>query len=231
MEENDWVPSDSMSSARYYAAAAQLKDGRLLVTGGINNSQLNSAEMLTEEGWESTVPSLPVTIAYHCLVNVNSTTVMAIGGYRNGQSSKETFYFTFGEESWTEGPKLMIGRNYHSCGRIRRDKDSQEMSIIVVGGFDGSYISSTEILNESSNEWHTGPELPFGICLSEIVEYQNEGVVLIGGEGNSNGLLDALFQLPHGGQDASWTEMEQKMKTERYFHSAFLVPDNIADCS
>jgi hypothetical protein len=224
-----------MNSVRVYAAAAQLKDGKLLVTGGYDDysSDLNSAEMLTEEGWESNIPSLPVTIFAHCMVTVNSTTVMAIGGYQNGQYSGKTFDYTFGEESWTEGPELKNKRGYHSCEKIRSNKESQEKSIIVAGGyFDGSsYLSSVEILHEGSNEWQTGPDLPFGIYISQMVEDQNGGVVLIGGRSPSVGTLDTLYQLPHGGQDAVWTKMEQKMKTGRYSHTAILVPDNLVDCS
>jgi hypothetical protein len=234
LENNEWVSSASMNSVRVYASAAQLQDGKLLVTGGEDGSasSLNSAEMLTEEGWEINIPSLPVTIAAHCMVTVNSTTVMAIGGYQNGQYSGKTFYFTVGEESWTEGPEMKIKRGYHSCGKIRRNKESQEMSIIVAVGWDGSaYLSSVEILDEGSNEWHTGPELPFGIRFSQMVEDQNGGVVMIGGDSSSVGRLDTLYQLPHGGQDAVWTKMEQKMKTGRYWHTAFMVPDSFVDCS
>jgi hypothetical protein len=221
-----------MNSIRNSAAAAQLKDGKLLVTGGSDDSvYLNSAEMLTEEGWESNIPSLPVTISAHCMVTINSTTVMAIGGWQNGYSGK-TFYFTVGEESWTEGPELNNKRDFHSCGKIRTKKESQEMSIIVAGGSGGSsYLSSVEILDEGSNEWQTGPELPFGIYISRMVEDQNGGVVLIGGESSSFANLDTLYKLPHGGQDAIWTKMEQKMKTGKFAHTAFLVPDNIVDCS
>jgi hypothetical protein len=221
-----------MSSIRSDAASAQLQDGKLIVTGGGDAfNSLLSAEMLTEEGWESNIPSLPVTIFRHCMVTVNSTTVMAIGGYQNGYSGK-TFYFTFGDESWTEGPELKYKRGWHSCGKIRRNKESQEMSIIVAGGQDGSsYLSSVEILDEGSNEWQTGPELPSGIKESQMVEDQNGGVVLIGGSSPSDGTLDTLYQLPHGGQDAVWTKIEQKMKIGRLWHTAFLVPDSIVDCS
>ncbi len=235
LENNQWVSSASMNSPRHSAAAAHLKDGKLLLTGGFNEtgSNLNNAEMFTEEGWESNIPSLPLTIQSHCMVTVNSTTVMVIGGRQNGNYiSGKTFYFTFGEESWTEGPELKNKRSHHSCGKIRRNKESQEMSIIVAGGYDGSaYLSSVEILDEGSNEWQTGPELPFGIDGSQMVEDQNGGVVLIGGVSSSVGSLEALYQLPHGGQDAVWTDMEQKMKTGRHQHTAFLVPDNIVDCS
>jgi hypothetical protein len=235
LENNKWVSSASMNSVRVYAAAAQLKDGKLLVTGGYDASysDLNSAEMLTEDGWESNIPSLSVTISRHCMITVNSTTVMAIGGRQNDQNSGKTFYFTFGEESWTEGPELKNKRIYHSCGKIRRNKESQEMSIIVAAGYVGgsSKLSSVEILNKGSNEWQTGPDLPFGIEFSQMVEDQNGGVVLIGGDSSSVGNLDTLYQLPHGGQDAGWTKMEQKMNNGRAEHTAFLVPDNIVDCS
>jgi len=235
LENNKWVSSASMNSARAYAAADQSKDGKLLVTGGFDGSpsgSLNSAEMLTEEGWESNIPSLPVTIRNHCMVTVNSTTVMAISGIQNDRYSRKTFYFNFGEESWTEGPELKNNRIYHSCGKIRRNKESQEMSIIVAGGKYGqSYLSSVEILNIGSNEWQTGPELPLGIYSSQIVEDQNGGVVMIGGLTSDDDILDTLYQLPHGGQDAVWTKMEQKMKTGRHEHTAFMVPDNIVDCS
>ena len=237
LENNFWVSLHSMNSARGYAAATQLEDGNVLVTGGWNGSvYLNSAEMLTEEGWESKVPTLPVNIAYHCMVTVNSTTVMVIGGVQNGsisdQPSGKTFYLTLGQESWTEGPELNYKRGFHSCGKLRRDENGQEMSVVVAAGDDGSsYLSSVEILDEGSSKWKTGPELRFGICHSEMVEDQNGGVVLIGGRSPSTTHLDTLFQLPHGGKDAGWKKMEQTLKVGRHAHTAFLVSDNIVDCS
>jgi hypothetical protein len=228
-----------MNSVRAFAAAAQLQDGKLLVTGGspgvfdyIANSfhYFNSAGMVTETGWESNIPSLPVTIGDHCMVTVNSTTVMVIGGRQNNHGSGKTFYFTFGEESWTEGPKLKYKRYSHSCGKIRRNKESQEMSIIVAGGDDVLLLSSVEILDEGSKEWQTGPELPFVIENSQMVEAQNGGVVLIGGSSLVYN-LDTLYKLPHAGRDAVWTKMQQKLKTGRMEHLAFLVPDNIVECS
>jgi hypothetical protein len=233
LENNEWVSSDTMNSLRVYAGAVQLLDGSILVTGGRTNTAAhNSAEILTEEGWENEIPTLPVSIKGHCIVAINSTTVMIISGFNNDQISRKTFYFTFGEESWTEGPELKYARIAPCCRRIRRDKDSQEMSIIVAGGFDGSsYLSSIEILDEGSNEWKTGTELPFGMYSSQMVEDQNGGIILIGGYSSSKEKFDTLYQLPHGGLDAAWTKLEQKLKTGRYFHTAFLVPDHIVDCS
>ncbi len=108
LENNEWASSFSMNSVRYYAAAAQLQDGKLLVIGGgtsdnLNNdfndsAALNTAEILTEEGWESNIPFLPVTLKVHCMVTIKSTTVMVIGGLKNGIISRKRFFFTFGEK-------------------------------------------------------------------------------------------------------------------------------------
>ena len=230
LENNQWISSDRAVEARTEAAAAQLQDGRIVVTGGYDGYQ---PEVLTEQGWEGNVPPLPVRVHAHCMVAVNSTTVMAIGGYQNDRTSGKTFYFNANGQSWTEGPELKLKRILPGCGKIRRDKTSQEMRVIVAGGFEyyDSATTSVEILDEGSNEWRKGPELPFGIAHSQLVEDQNGGVVLVGGYSDSENHLSTLRQLPHGGAEAEWSEMEQKLKIGKFWHSAFLVPDNVVDCS
>ena len=55
-ENNEWISSPNMNSVRIYAAAAQLQNGSLFVTGGFNGEgQTNSVEMLAEEEWESKI--------------------------------------------------------------------------------------------------------------------------------------------------------------------------------
>jgi hypothetical protein len=190
--------------------------------------------MLTAEGWKSTIPSMPMGLTSHCLVPVNSTTVMAIAGTRmdTGGAARTTFYFTLGKQNWMAGPELKNNRSRLSCGNIKKDKVIQDLSIVVVGGDDSRQsLSSVEILDKGSNQWRAGPELPFGISESQMVEDQNTGVVLIGGSSSPTSNLDTLYQLQHGGLDAKWTKMDQKMKIGRKQHTAFLVPDTIVDCS
>ncbi len=229
LENGAWVSSNSMNSARAEAAAVLMEDGQLLVTGGvyIPGSAVNSSEMLTDKGCKNEMPSLPVKINYHCMVQVNSTTVMAVGGSQNYYSSGNTFYYNAKTQSWTEGPALKMPRTNHRCGRIRKSQNSAEMSIIVVGG---SNFESVEILDEGSNEWRAGPAIPFGTYNPEMVNYPKGGVVMIGGEAEK---IDStkLYQLSHGGNDAVWTEMKQKLTVGRSRHTAFLIPDNIVNCS
>ncbi len=84
---------------------------------------------------------------------------------------------------------------------------SRSTSIIVVGGYEADIISwkerpqftSTEILNENMDGWYQGPDLPFGIADSAIVEDSNGGVILVGGNSQKGGILNTLFRLSHSG--------------------------------
>jgi hypothetical protein len=56
------------------------------------------------------------------------------------------------------------------------------MVIIVAGGWEeSSKLSAIEILDEGANKWQTGLDLSFGIDNCQMVEVQNGGVVLSGG--------------------------------------------------
>jgi hypothetical protein len=43
--------------------------------------------------------------------------------------------------------------------------------------------------------------------------------------------LDTIYSLAHAGPDAEWSLLPQKLKTPRREHQAFLVPDDITECS
>ena len=238
LDRNKWTFSSTINKAGSNAAVSlspyPTKSYKLFLTGG---KWSNTAEVLTEQGWKELPQSIPVTISYHCAVLVNSTTVMVIGGYQNHKSSNKTYFFNTENEIWTEGPQIKNERYSHSCGTIRKNSQSQEFSVIVAGGAESEdkILSSVEILDPGSNEWRKGPDLPFGIMDAQMVADQNGGVVLAGGRKGINHInyeyLDTLYQLPHGGEDTEWFEMEQKLDTGREKHVAFLVPDSLVDCS
>ncbi len=230
LEGNEWINSSSLNTVLYQAAVSPSpypsNDQKLFVTSG------DTVKVLTRQGWKMLPHRLPVKIYYHCSVLVNLTTVMVIGGEHNWRISSTAYLFNTENEIWTAGPQLKKERAIHSCGRIRKNSQSQDFSIIVVGGWNGSsYLSSVEILDLGATVWRKGPNVPFGISLAQMVEDSNGGVVLVGGKSYHTDYLDTLYQLPHGGADAAWTKMEQKLKIGRNSHVAFLVPDDVVDCS
>ena len=169
---NGWIQTFTMIQPKRDFSAASKSPypyTSLLVTGGYIPGQIihDSSEVLTQTGWIQT-PSMPAALENHCMVKVNTTTVMIIGGYSNSSSSPSTFYFNVDSETWIEGPPLNIARRFHSCGLIRKTGKS---SIIVIGGITNYvYLQSVEILDDGSTQWRYGPDFKFGICGTKLIE-------------------------------------------------------------
>ncbi len=199
-----------------------------------DGSHLDSVEILTKDGWETVLPSLPVTSIRSCLTLLNSTTPFLIGGIQDGSQLPNTYLLNTAanNKEWIEGPTLNFGREAHSCGRIRKDSSSPLFSIIVVGGVNGTNqyggMKSVEILDEGASEWRNGPDLPFGISYASLVEHPAGGVILVGGMSKDESFLQTLFRLSDAGDDAKWIEMPQKLKDGRRAQVSFLVPDDFA---
>ena len=67
------------------------------VTGGYGGQgPYSGTEILSENGWRSFSPSLPVTVYFHCMVLLNSTAAIVIGGIQNGDVSANTFIISNG---------------------------------------------------------------------------------------------------------------------------------------
>ena len=70
---------------------------------------------------------------------------------------KSTYYYSIINDQWQwqSGPDLKEARFAHTTGLIF-DKSNNTRYTVVVGGWNGSPMSSVEILEEGSNEWIQG---------------------------------------------------------------------------
>jgi N-acetylneuraminic acid mutarotase len=238
-DKTSWIKSDQMPNTISFAAVAQSpfpnKSHQFILTGGRSSSSGYLSTMYSQKikGWEQQAPNLPVNIGFHCMVLLNFTTLLMIGGH-NGITHSKTFIInTSGSKTWVSGPSLKFSRHQHSCSRIKSNPKASESFSVVVAGGSGSqtYMSSTEVLDEGSNEWRQGPDLPFGIYGAAMVEDPEGGVILIGGYSSSNKNLDTLFRLSDVGDGASWKEMPQKLQLGRYYPTAMMIPDHIVNCT
>jgi len=189
-------------------------------------------EILTKDGWEQFLPSLPVSSSENCMVLLNSTTVILIGGSQDGHSySRDTYLFNTASnnQEWVKGPRLQQNHEGHSCGRIRKDSSSNQFSVIVVGGYFASGF--VEVLDEGATKWRYGPSPVYGNHYGALVEDSAGGVILVGGRTDYTAYLDTLYRLSHAGEGNEWIKLPQKLKDPRSFHTAFLVPDDVVSCS
>ncbi len=89
--KDSWTMSPSLNENRLYAASISSPIDKepfsILVSGSSNLDELhnvsNSSEVLSKGFWDSSYPSLPVTISHHCMAKRNSTTIITLGGYQD----------------------------------------------------------------------------------------------------------------------------------------------------
>jgi len=236
-DKTSWKQSDQMPNTIAFAAVAQSpfpnKTHPFILTGGQNSVYLNTVYSQKIKGWEQQTPNLPNTISYHCMVLLNSSSLFVIGGH-NGNTYANTYIMNANvNKAWVSGPSLKLSRYHHSCSRIKANpKASESFSVVVAGGYGSQGVmSSVEVLDEGSNEWRQGPDLPFGIYVGAMVEDPEGGVILIGGASPSNSYLDTLFRLSHVGDGAIWKEMPQNLQLGRYFLTAMMIPDHTVNCT
>ena len=201
------------------------QNNSLLVTGGEIFPTQNFDEVMVEGKWQVSPVSLPLPIKEHGMVLINSSTVIVLGGYFS-DNLNSTYILNSEFPRWIEGPQMQDPRAFHSCGLVPQGPFSTQLSIIVAGGTPGS-MASVEILDEGSNQWRRGPDLPIGSTNNAMVPHPLGGVVVLGGKSADSGPLDKLFYLPHAGPKAQWQELPHKLNVARSSLIAILVPDEI----
>jgi hypothetical protein len=236
-QNSHWLAFPSMLSRRSFAAISAFphnnKTIKFLVTGGIDfNKRHNTGEILADDGgWKSFSYNLPVSVYGHCMVLLNSTSVIVIGGFFTEAGIRpDTFIFNTESNNWTKGPSLKFPRRFHTCAKIKKDNLSNEFFAIAVGGLseNGTLLSSVEILDEKKSKWVEGPKFPVAMYCASMVEDSLGGVIVIGGVSMKT-VLDSIYHLSD--TKSNWTKMAQKLKRPRFGAVAILVPDEITNCA
>ena len=223
-----WKYNSSMNYNRgaFAMTKSPLENNSLLVTGGGLFTNGNVDEIMVEGRWQISPVSLPLPIIEHCMLLINSSTAIVLGGYFQGNLNS-TYILNSEFPQWVEGPQMQDPRAFHSCGLVPNSALSTHLSIIVAGGTLGN-MASVEILDQGSNQWRRGPDLPIGSTYNTMVAHPLGGIIVLGGKSLDLGPLDKLFYLPHAGPNAQWQELPQKLSVARALIVAVLVPDEVA---
>jgi hypothetical protein len=221
--------------------SSQTEEDIIFVSGGSNGIGLSSVETYDGESWDQNrFANMPAVVSHHCLVKINDSMLMSIGGLINGRSIGNTYFFDVMKNTWMVGPLMNTPRIDHSCGVMNWKNPStgkMEKVVIAASGNEanGRWLSSVELLflgNYENNKagWSIGPPLPVSASYTSMVEYKN-GVILVRGlyQGTPYSVTNQnLYQLqsPFG----QWTTMKQTQKD--YFEGdwAFLIPDDLVNC-
>jgi N-acetylneuraminic acid mutarotase len=141
-----WAAAESMHKVRLDQAAVLLKDGRVLVAGGVDASgtALNSAEVYdpTTGHW-TLIGSMTNARAGFTLTVLPDGQVVAAGGYGTNpsQALNNVDLFDPTSDGWTGTGSLVTGRRYQTATPLA------DGSVLVIGGHGASsdYLASCEI--------------------------------------------------------------------------------------
>ena len=199
-----------------------------MIVGGHSNSDgfLDTVEAFDfKTSWKS-LASVPDPVDRHCVVSLNQTVLLSIGGRVTNDVTSKTHFYNYDTDSWTRGPDLETPRFYSSCAKVNFKNpfnDQTEMAVVVAGGQNSTsaYLSSTEILylNNPSMGWQSGPDLPGSVSGAVLVEF-GSSVVLVGSIAHGDGRN--LYQL--SSPEGPWIKMEQRLPMRKKFQYRYPHP-------
>ncbi|MFA6029572.1 MAG: kelch repeat-containing protein [Elusimicrobiota bacterium] len=217
-----WTTAASPVTTRYYHSSVRLKDGRILVCGGIRSDQQAIADTEIYDpasGTWATTGAMSTPRSRHTATLLPDGKVLVAGGDNPSmmmpgmpmpvfQASAELYDPVAG--TWTPTGAMANSRAYHSATTLGDDK------VLVVGG----YSNGAELYDPASGVWSPAPSMeePHSGHTATLL---GDGKILIaGGWGNSGPVGALILDLSAG----TWTPTAA-MANPRIDHVAVLLGD------
>jgi len=232
------IAASKLNTQRRFASSMLIDPAILWITGGLTPNPdfpvditLSSTEFvsLRYPNVNQFGPELPVPTWGHCIVQLNESSAMLIGGRPLGKS---TYIIDFATEKWTEGPPMDYDRYLHQCATFKSMNHGDREVIVAVGGYSTELgmLDTVEIFDVMDGEWLEVTSLPKSLAeFSLVTNPTGDGVLAIGGI-NGSDRQSAIYELFCNRFRCMWYELDQKLEYPRMNHVAMLIPDDLATC-
>ena len=219
-----WVGTGSMNTARGQHAAALLPSGKVLVTGGADDSGVvvfATAELYDPATgtWSSTA-SMNIPRRAHTMTLLPTGKVLAAGGQNTeGRDTRPAELYDPDTGQWTATGAMLDERASATATLLPTGK------VLVAGGYrgnppsDGEVFASAELYDPETGEWHATGALSTARFLHAATLLAS-GEVLVAGGFPPNTSDSAELYDPAAG---SWTPTAP-MLLERLYHTATRLP-------
>lgn len=216
-------PTGSLSVARSNHTATLLSDGRVLVTGGFDYSNLDplsSAEIYNpDSGSWSGAAAMEYTRKYHTATLLPNGQVLVVGGVADSDytdlNSAELYDPV--SDSWSPTGDLATARDSHTATLLPNGK------VLVAGGYGASGpLDSAELYDPAQGTWTSAGNLATA-RYSHTATLLTNGMVIVAG-GNSSSIGNVILNSAeiYDPSSNSWT-LAAPMGSARFLHSATLL--------
>jgi len=188
----EWRMTDSMITSRNFESGifTKLKDGRILVMGGVFFSTdsgytktLNNCEIFDpdSEKWSSAAPMLKARGNFAATL-LNDGKVLVTGGNDKAKYLKYCEIYSPNTNTWSETDSLIEARSEHA--QILLD----DGNVLLVGGTsrDSNGNATPEnhclLFNVQTNKWQTVGEIAAYRSFPGIFKISNKNLIVIGGD-------------------------------------------------
>ena len=90
-----------------------------------------------------------------CTINIDDKTIMTTGGNIGDKLTEDTAVYDFETKSWSEGPKMITGRDGHGCAKF--ELEGKPILVVSGGCSGGKSLDSVEILDwQNEQDWIEG---------------------------------------------------------------------------
>ena len=95
-------------------------------------------------------------VSDHCVVWMNQTKILLMGGYTESEGySENTLIYDFKIHQWIKGPSMKEKRILFGCGTFYSIFHAKFM-IIAIGGYNSDYLNTVELLDANAENWFEG---------------------------------------------------------------------------
>ena len=223
--QGTWSATGSMSTPRVLHTATLLSDGRVLVTGGLNDGRIPTATAELYDPstgtWNVTSPMLAAR-SRHTATLLSSGRVLVVGGRdQSGASIATAELYDPQSGVWSSTGSMATARSYQSATLISDGR------VLVTGGghgFDAGALveKSAEIYDPNIGTWHFTDHMAnarFGHTATLLPDGR---VLIIGGAGRGGDCDSTVTAELYDPFSATW-KPTRPMATARGFHAASLL--------
>ena len=226
INSNTWDNVLNTNVGRYDAAGSFLSNNEWWISGG--SSSGTSSEILNSgESTFRTSVNLPESMADHTMVRVNNSYVIFVGNSGAGSGSNRVYEFKSSCQCFSPLPSQTVSRKAPAAGLVKRPNGW--LQVVIAGGLSAgnSDLASSEVYDIESQTWSTGPNLPSAWYVAASVPF-GDTFLVVGGDKFSGSSSNNIYEFDPAGN--SWITRQEKLSLARYDHTAFFVPDEVAQC-
>jgi sugar lactone lactonase YvrE/N-acetylneuraminic acid mutarotase len=219
-----WTATGSFTDARFGGTLTKLRDGRVLLAGGMHDASvtvgLSTVDLYDPAtgAWTSASPLLEGRNQYAAVRLADGRVLVAGGRGPNGSILNTAEIYDPATGAWTAAGAMAGSRLGHVLALLPDGR------VLAAGGYNGNALSSAEIYDPLANAWSTAASMsaaryyPAPAVLSD-------GKVLISG-GINDSAVNVTAEIYDPATNA-WSSAGT-MSVGRFFHRAVVLPNGKA---